>query len=218
MASAANPEKSPHPRMSLDDARKRGFDVSVMPTCGVREDGKVKGCSFAVQCATRMFARPGFGGFGPPSTAPGTSGTGPAPVQGYHLDSVTQTEHEFQMQCHAFMQNLWDEFRQQDDTGDKVLIYPPGTPITIQRYVTEVDAMGNKKAVLKTMTQEPFAKDDPEIDARAEFRRRIAENQQKIRADMRLSQSVERLDGGAEREDSPQAGAVAEPVLKGPKK
>lgn len=212
-------ELSPHPVLPLEEARRRGLDVSVVRTCAVREDGKVAGCSWAKDCARRMFGRPEHGGFGPHSTQAGAGGEGPQYVQGYHLDSPSLTEHEFQMQCHAFMATLYDEYRQQDETGDMVVIYPPGTAITIQRRVTKKDELGNAKLVTETTTQEPFPAASPAVDARTEFRRKIRENQARMRESSRMDASVARLSGGAEASPAGDEDAATPPSpLKGPRK
>lgn len=223
MASTKALELSPHPVLPLEEARKRGLDVSVVRTCAVREEGKVAGCTWAPQCARRMFARAEIGGFGPKSAQPGTGGEGPQPVQGYHMDSASMTEHEFQMMCYAFMTSLYDEYRQQEDTGDMIVLYPPGTAITVQRQVPRKDEMGNLKLVTDTLTQEPFPRANPAVDERTEFRRRIRENQQKMRSDARLKSSVDRLSGGedadgADGDDTPPAGTAHSAPLKGPRK
>lgn len=213
-------ELSPHPVLPLDEARKRGLDVSVVRTCAVREDGKVAGCSWAPMCARRTFAKEAYGGFGPKSTAEGTGGEGPRYVQGYHMDSASMTEHEFQMPCHAFMGTLYDEWRQQDETGDIVVIYPQGTAITVQRQVPKKDELGNVKLVTVTETQEPFESRSPSVDARTEFRKRIRENQRKLREQGRMDESVRRLSGGedATQEEGDAPAAAHHSALKGPKK
>lgn len=204
-------ELSPHPVLPLEEAKRRGLDVSVIRTCAVRKDGEVAGCNWAVDCRRRMFSRKEHGGFGPQGAQPGAGGDGPQYVQGYHMDAPSMTENEFNMPCYAFMAALYDEYRQQDNTGDIVVLYPLGTAITIQRQVPKKDEFGNLKLVTETSTQEAFKASNPAVDARTEFRRKIRENQQRIRTDSRLDASVERL-GGTSGESDDAAGSGVPPA------
>ena len=57
MAGTKALELSPHPVLPLEEARRRGLDVSSIRTCAVREEGKVLGCHWAKDCQRRMFSR-----------------------------------------------------------------------------------------------------------------------------------------------------------------
>lgn len=214
-------ETRPHAVMSLARARAQGLDVSKIRTCAVPDEGRVRGCQWAKTCKARMFSRPEYGGFGPQSLEPGTGGQGPEYVQFYQMDSASMSEREAQLLCTSFMSYMYDMYRQQEETGDRIVIYPPGTDVEMQHMLPVRGESG--RMVLKTITETVKAVKFNETDdhsaqeERAAFRNRIAEKQRQMIRNSRLTESVEEHGGEVDLE-LPAATAAPVPSVKGPRK
>ena len=85
-----------------------GYDLKVVRSCCVQKDGEIKGCMYAPKCS-KLFGRPGtrYGGFGPPSDAPGTPGLGRENVP-YFIRFSEGDEKEDQTWCYMFMGTLYN--------------------------------------------------------------------------------------------------------------
>lgn len=139
-----NPEDSRVPVAPLRVLQEKRLNPLRIPSCAVREDGRVAGCQFARECAERAFGQPKHLGFGPPSSMPGQGGEGPQNVGVYIRDGASRTERMTEMACHTFMATLFDRWEQQGRTGDTVTIVGgEGTEI-VTRCLMPVDQNANK--------------------------------------------------------------------------
>lgn len=155
MPQITRPEDSPTVEYSLAEVRRMGLDPATIRSCAVPKEGDVKGCEFAERC---VFGRPENGGFGPKSNVPGTPGEGPEFVGVYNEDKATgRAVHDFKA-CTAFMAGGFDRYRQQDQTGDVIIITGgPGSKVAQEYYLPadpNSNKTGNVKMVLKEETRE----------------------------------------------------------------
>lgn len=91
-----------------DELRALGYDLKAVRSCCVAKDGEIKGCMYAKKCS-KLFGRPGtkYGGFGPPSDAPGTPGLGREHVP-YYIRFSEGDEKEDQTWCYMFMGTIYN--------------------------------------------------------------------------------------------------------------
>lgn len=141
------PQLNPNTRnddvlFSLDELHKLGKDPAAEPSCAVPNDKQgIKGCKYADRC---IFRHPENGGFGPRTVVPGTGGQGPENVAVYHESRSSGTAREKFMPCSSFMSGLIDDYRQQEETGDKIIVLGgPGTVIN-DEYLMPEDPASNK--------------------------------------------------------------------------
>jgi hypothetical protein len=141
-----SPEQSSVPMGTPAELRAAGYNPAAVPSCAVPapEQG-IKGCMYAVKCS-RLFGKKGlrFGGFGPPSDAPGTPGEGHEIVP-YSIRFADGGEKEDSTYCHAFMATLYNRMLAARDPD-----FPSGEEIKLLGKAGEVDIV-----VYETLPVEP---------------------------------------------------------------
>lgn len=103
------------------ELKKLGHNLREVHSCAIPEDGRIRGCPFAFDCALRKFGNPDEGGFGPPDVEPGTPGQGPRNV-GYFLQTQEGSSMEDYMRCSAYMTVLFNREQKQDETGEVIMV------------------------------------------------------------------------------------------------
>jgi hypothetical protein len=85
-----------------------GYDLNKVRSCAVPKEGEIKGCMYAKNCS-KIFGRKDkkYGGFGPPSEAPGTPGEGREFVP-YYIRFSEGDEMENHTWCYMFMATLYN--------------------------------------------------------------------------------------------------------------
>lgn len=212
MPQITRPEESPTVQYSLNEVRRLGLDPASVRSCAVPKDGDVKGCEFAARC---IFGRVENGGFGPKSNVPGTPGEGPEFIGVYNEDKATgRAVHDHKL-CTAFMAGGYDRYRQQEETGDTIIITGgPGSKVAKEFYLPadkNSNKTGDVRMVLNEVTEEvpKFRewRDGTHDTSRREQALRVREKVRQLNNQRRLEQA-----GLSDVVDEPTGEVVAEPV------
>ena len=207
-----------------------GYSLSECHSCAIPAPG-IKGCMYAEKCS-RLFGKKGqrFGGFGPPSTAPGTPGQGYENVA-YSLETIEGDYKEDYTYCHMFMATLYNRMLASRDpefpSAERIhLLGKAGeTDIIVWETLPQAPKLSNTNRNYTMVTTEkivpvPRVQRLAEIDQRARSRRAatLADNEDYLAGFAGES----RAPAGASPADSEPASAEAEeapiPRRRGPKR